>query len=169
MEEDKKTRKKVKRILEIDRDRLEWEWFRQSDLAEEAAVEVVQAQDDLEDAERLLELCIAELQSKMRNRPDHYKIRKVTDKAIEMAIPLQSAYQGALQHRNECKRLVGLAKALVTGLEHKKRALEKAVDLLIFGYWSAPRTTKEREDHINSRIKKERRLEGEKKSRARDR
>lgn len=127
-------------ILTPDLDRLEWEWVNQAELAERAHKRVADARLDLDIAEAKLDIIAAELSIKIRKRPKRYGLKSATEAAIKVAISLQPEYKKQLYLCMKRKHRVGVFQARATGAEHKKKGLEKLVDLWAMGYFNRPRT-----------------------------
>ena len=81
----------------------------------------------------------AEIDKSIRKHPDTYGLDKITEGAIKQAMPLQPEYQHALELLHEAKYHTAIVQAAVTALDHRKKALEKLVDLFLSGYYSQPK------------------------------
>lgn len=127
--------------LEIDSLALDKEWVEQPSLYFKWARKLALARNSFDEAKAELELVQAELDSSIRESPSEYDIPKLTDKAVEAKIPQQGEYQKALKAFHTAKKRMNLCDAMVEALEHRKRSLEKLVDLHISEYYSTPRAS----------------------------
>lgn len=126
-------------FLEIDEGALDREWVRQPKLYFKFAMRLALARSEFDEAKADFELVKADLDSAIRDDPTEYGLKKLTEPGVVAAMPRQGQYIKALQDINEKRRAQGILEAAVTALEHKKRALEKLVDLHGQEYFSTPR------------------------------
>ena len=153
MAKDKKKKKKDKgddSIFEIDKYRLDVEWQKQPKLFYEYSLKLAEAQRQADEAANALKAVEASVASAIRRDPGKFKLEKVTESAIKENVPLQPDYINAIERVNETKHAVGILVATVRALEHKKRALEKLVDLHGQNYFSEPRS-----EHAGETLKKQ--------------
>jgi hypothetical protein len=154
-------------FVEIDLDNLDDEWVNQPKLYFKWASKLADARQSLDEAEAEQELVTAELDAEIRAKPKKYKLgEKPTVQAIKAAILIQTRYTDAQQMVNACRHTLNHLQAGVNALDHKKRALEKLVDLHIHNYNSSPRLPRDDEsrERLNDRRngmrhKKNKRLE----------
>lgn len=125
-------------ILKIDKLRLDEEWLDQPRLYGVWALKLSNAKAELEQAKAALEVTHAELDKEVRADPTEYEIGKATEGAIKSLIPTLKGYRKALNELNLAKHKVDVLQVVVNALEHRKRALEKLVDLQGREYWSEP-------------------------------
>jgi hypothetical protein len=125
--------------LEIDEDRLDQEWKRQPRLALWAGDKQADAQYAVDNAKNQLELIEAQLTMAVRQTPSEYSLDKITEASIKATVILQPQYQAAAQAINDAQNVLGHLKAMCNGVEHKKRALEKLVDLKLMAWRSEPK------------------------------
>lgn len=97
---------------------------------------------ELEDQKELVE---AELKTKIRARPKRFGCLKLTEPSIKETMIQQPEYQGVKSRIRLVRKKVDYLKAYIKGLEAKKRALEKTVDLHGQSYFSKPMTKRTRE------------------------
>jgi hypothetical protein len=125
--------------LEVKTEVLDQEWVRQPELYYEYAVRLADARLALKQSQQELEVTKAELDTAIRSSPANYGLNKVTEGAIESTILLQDEYQLALKAVHKAQHKVDILSAYCTSLEHKKRALEKLVDLHLSSYFASPK------------------------------
>lgn len=125
-------------FFRIDRDRLDWEWMRQPELYYQHAEKLAAARMAAEQAKTETDLVYAEMDAKIRDRPEKYGILKVTEAAVRAAILVADKYQAAVKAHLEAKYNVDILQAAVTTLDHRKRALENLVDLQGRNYFATP-------------------------------
>lgn len=122
--------------FKIDRNHLDDEWERQSELALEYNEQLADAKLELEDAEQALSVKVADLKRAIRDDPDSYGIAKGTEDEIKATVPRIPSYQKALKNVNIAKHRVGMLAAACVAMEHKKRALTLFVELHGRGYFA---------------------------------
>lgn len=128
-------------VFGIDKNLLDDEWLNQPKLYFRWAVQLEDARADLEIAKAEFDVVKSELDLNIRTSPDDYDLPKVTDKAIAAAMMTQPGYEGAQKAVFEHKHRVGVLQAAVTALDHRKKALEKLVDLHGQKYFASPRAS----------------------------
>jgi len=142
--------------VHVDLDRLEFELAAQSDLMENAILDLVEAKEALDVMEAKLGVVGAELSILIRSKPRKYGLKSVTEPGIKSAVLLQPEHKKAQWKVIRAKRKVGILQARVTALDNKKKSLEKLTDLYGQGYWSKPKIKKETEEKIRMRRRRER-------------
>lgn len=142
-------------VFDIDKNLLDEEWVNQPKLYFRWASQLEDAKEELDEAKRNydvqkteFDLTKAEVEMSIRNDPDDYGMPKVTDKSIAAAIIMQPEYKEAQEQLVEAQKTIDLARhrvgilqAAVTALDHKKKALEKLVDLHGQKYFATPRAS----------------------------
>ena len=127
-------------IFEPNKNRLDEEWVAQPRLYAEYAIKLAGARSDLERAKARADVAEAELDKEIRMNPEKFGLSNVTEKGIKSTITLQREYRKATKAIIEAKHLVDVLDAQVSALDHRKKALEKLVDLRLSDYFSEPRT-----------------------------
>lgn len=127
-------------VLDLDELRLDEHWIEQPKLFFRHASNLAVARRDLKDLEDELGIVQAEVSRSIRDDPQRYGLSKVTEPAVKAAIPEHRRYVKQIKKINAAKHNVEILSAFVTALEHRKRALEKLVDLHGQNYFSVPRT-----------------------------
>jgi hypothetical protein len=121
----------AKSLADFDINALEKEWHRQPRLMEKQVREAVELEE-------------AACAQRIRENPEKYiGSDKVTEAAIKEAKLLHPKYQKAKQKLIDAAFRKDLAEGLVVALNHRKKALEKEVDLWNAGYFSSPKQPKE--------------------------
>lgn len=131
--------KKHEAILLIDENQLDKEWTQQPKTYYQYAEEVAKQQKKLDELKKEKEVIVAGLGLNIRQSPEKYDIVKVTESAVSAAIVLDTSNQLIEERIIEQKYVLDLAKGVLTALDHKKKALEKLVDLHGQNYFSTPR------------------------------
>jgi len=129
--------KDIQRDVEVQEHLLDQEWKRQPELVFKYGMMLADARRELQRAERMLVDRKNELSRDIRENPEAYGLAKVTESAIQTAIELDKRY---LDWRDEIDQLryeVGVLAAAMEALQHKRRALEKLVDLYLADYYEA--------------------------------
>jgi hypothetical protein len=125
--------------VEIDLHRLDWEAQRQSRLVKNEGERLSELRFNLAEKKAFLDLQKATLELAIRGKPEAYMLDKVTEATIAATIVVQPEYKTALKKYNVAKYKVDDQEALVNALEHKKRMIEKEVDLFLAGYFGEPK------------------------------
>ena len=125
--------------IEIDRYRLDDEWVGQPELYWEYATAAVEARAVWEQAKARLDVVKAEFDIEIRTNPDDYDLPKVTETVIASTITTQKPVKDAVKAVIVAKEKLGYLEAAVTALDHRKKALEKLVELDARNYFSEPR------------------------------
>lgn len=132
--------------LSIDTDTLDEEWKEQPVLYGKHAEKVANARLNLDEAKSNLEVVKAELDKTIRESPEDYDIPKVTEAAVQATILLQEEYKESLKAVHMAQYTLNLHSGYLNALDHRKKALEKLVDLFLADYFSAPRQSKGRKE-----------------------
>lgn len=130
---------KVRRVLNIDKFNLDLELERQAHDYFSLEVNLVNARDEYDRAKVFLELEDAELDMLVRKRPENHGMDKVTEAGVKAAILRHERHKEAWEALAKAKYKVGVCSAAVTAMDHRKKSLEKAVELFLSAYWADPR------------------------------
>jgi hypothetical protein len=133
-------------VLDVDENELVEEWVNQPRNIGKFIREQADARYELDVAKSNLDLVRAKLDLNIRENPEEYDLPKVTEASIAGAITLQDEFQKAQKKVTTIKHRVDLLQGVITGLEHKKRALEKLVDLHMQDYYSTPKAKGENKE-----------------------
>lgn len=126
-------------VLQIDEQRLDWEWARQTNLFFKFALALVDAKARLDVARSNLDLVEAEIATDIRKNPQNYKVKKLTEGVIKELIPIQPEYKQALKKMHNRKHEAEVLNVMVQALDTKKKSLENLVGLMGMEYHSAPK------------------------------
>jgi hypothetical protein len=124
--------------IEINKMRLDEEWLNQPQQFYTWSKRVADAQLKFDEAKSDLSLTEAELDKEIRDAPQNYGCVKTTDAVVAQTIKLQKPFIAAQKALNRARYELGIAAAAVAGLDQRKRALEKLVDLWTREYYSDP-------------------------------
>jgi len=134
-------------FFEIDPNRLDEEWVAQPKLFMKYSMMLADARRQLDIAKSKLEVVKAEVDRDIRRNPIKYGLDgRVTEKSIEALVPLQKKFRKGLAEVHNAKHSVDILYAAVTTLDHRKKGLEKLVDLHGQQYFSAPRASGENKE-----------------------
>ncbi len=125
--------------LEIDQDALDREWLDHPKMVHDLAIRLADAGRDLEIAENHLKLVSAELDLEIREDPEAFDLGKITEAAVSATVIQQDRYRSAFKKVVNQRHTCNVLKAGTNALEHRKRALEKLVDLWSQDYFASPR------------------------------
>jgi hypothetical protein len=129
----------VKAPFELSLDNLDQAWLEQPNLMFQAMEQLADAKVEYEQLKSQLDVVNADIAQKVRLHPMKYGHEKVTEKIVDECVTISEAYKKALAEVNEAKHLVDMSQAYVTAYDHRKKALEKLVDLHAQGYFAVPR------------------------------
>lgn len=129
-----------KNDLQIDTSDLEGEWTEQPShymyYAEQHADAVL-----LKDRRKQrLEVVFAELDTEYRKKWERISDQKMTEQAIKSKIYTDDRYKKAQRLLNKATHDVNILASAKTAFEHRKKALENHVTLLVTGFHSEPKT-----------------------------
>lgn len=142
-------------FAQIDINHLDSAWLEQPTLMEEFTRELADARNALEAAERQLELYEAEIDLRIRNEPSKFGIEKLSEKAVKSAMLLRKKHQRLTDDVIAARHAVAVLQAAVTTLDHRKKALEKLVDLWLAGYFATPKASKHSREAMDNVVRRE--------------
>jgi len=125
--------------ITIDPYRLDEEWVRQPELYHEYAEKVADARQAYDDAKNEVEVLRAELYRQVTAAPETFGLAKTTEKALENAILAHPNYKKAVEVQLDAKHELAVLEAALSALDHRKKALEKLVELHVADYYSKPK------------------------------
>lgn len=129
--------------FELDKNRLDEEWQGQPGLYHTTAHQLADAREVYEKAKAATKVAKSEASLKVRTTdPSFYGLSKYTEDSIDAVVTIDKSHQAAIATEIAAMHLVECLEADVHTLDHRKRALEKLVDLRLSDYWSDPRLPK---------------------------
>ena len=144
-------------FIEIDEHKLDDACATQSKHYMEWALKLADAQFNVDEAKASLELIEVELARAIRDAPQNFGVKKVTEKSIEEAVKTSESYQKKLKILHKKQRAAGRIKAIVGALDHRKKMIESMVYLRGQMYFSDPQPEK-----IPSKVKEQSRFKNTK-------
>lgn len=141
-------------ILSPDINRLDEEWVVQPALYHTWAVKLAKARRNLDRAEAELKLTKATVGKDIRKDPDSYGVDKVTETSVADAVLISKKVQEIQNRVIEYQFRVNVLLAMVTALDHRKRALEDLVTLQGRDYFSTPSADKNNRERMSEVVKK---------------
>lgn len=124
--------------FDIDLRRLHEEWRGQAQRVYNAAAHAAAVEKTYAEAKAALKRKAAQLGQDFRKNPDVYGLSKTTDAVISDAVISDPEYRNAEQKMIDAKYALDMAYATSDALEHRKKSLEKIVDLWLREYFSEP-------------------------------
>jgi len=124
--------------LEIDLLRLDEEWQGQPKMRHYFGCKLADAQFAMDEAKDGLNVIKAEMDAAIRADPAAYGLAKATESAIAGAVVRTELCVKAMKKANQAKHSLNILQAAVDGLEHRKRALTKLVELHGQDYFATP-------------------------------
>jgi len=140
--------------FEVDIHALETEWVNQPKFFMRYALMAAEARRDHEEAKNRVKILEAELSLDVRRDPAKYGLSKTTEDSIKATVITDPTMVLAQKEIIASRHDMDVADAAVTAMEHRKKALEKEVDLYIAGYFSHPKVkeaNKEKFDELRTK------------------
>lgn len=134
-----------KENIQINKYSLDLEFEKHPMLYHEFAMDMVEAENEKDQAKDKLELLRAQLDVQIRDNPRKFNLEKTTEAAISSTILQNKEYIQAQEYCNGAVGNLRVLKVAVESLNQKKVALENLVKLYLGEYYSkeAPREIKE--------------------------
>jgi hypothetical protein len=136
----------------IDQNNLDSEWVNQPKLCRRYSERLADAQRDLEQAETKLEVVDADLDYRIRKKAGSGE-KKPTEAAIKNQLIRSIEHIEAVAKIQKLRHRVGILRAAVKTVDHRKTALENLVDLRLADYFSEPRVRKTNREAEHQRSK----------------
>lgn len=142
--------------FEIQQHRLDHELVQQPLLVHFWSKELAAAKLNLDEALNALAVSRAKADQKIRANPDEFGLKKVTEATVEAAIIRMPNVQTNIATVNNLRYEMRMCDAACTACEHKKRSLEKLVELHGRDYFSAPLPKPQKERSPDNDVRKKR-------------
>lgn len=124
--------------LVVDIDDLGDEVLRHAEFFRVAAEHLEEVRAVVAERKAAMELLDATLSIAVRKDPAKYGVAKVTDSIVSAMVTVDPTFQKAQSRYLSAKKSQGIAQVQVDALEHKKRMIEKAVDLFLADFFADP-------------------------------
>jgi hypothetical protein len=144
----------ARRLLVIDKYNLDQEWEEQATLYFDLAVNLADARAAVDRAKAELDLVEAEADKDVRLHPEKYGVEKITEASVKAAVLASKQRRAAYEDWVVAKHDAAVADAAVSACDHRKRALEKEVDLFLANYFARPRTDRDSAEALDDRRKR---------------
>lgn len=138
-------------FFDLNPNRLDQEWLKQSSLYHRFAVKLADAREVWERAKAHRDVTEAEVELEVRRNPLKFDLEKVTEGAVRMTVMADKRYQAAVAGVIKAKHDVDVLEAAVAALDHRKKALENLVQLRLRDYYSDPKAPPDAELLTNAR------------------
>lgn len=142
--------------LSIDRDCLDVEWENQSSLVFHWCEVLAEARLSYETTKSDYDVAKANCERTIRDKPEKFGITKLTEASVAAALTIHPKVLAAEAAVRGARHAVDVANAMVTALDHKKRALENLVQLHSMGYFSDPKARNEESEEVVANRRKAR-------------
>lgn len=146
--------------IAIDQNLLDQEWVNQPRMYFKYAALLAKARDDFSRAKSSMEVTDADLGTEIRKSPEDFEVGKVTEASIQQAINNNALHKAAKKKMLDCQYEVSMLEAAVEALNHKKKALEKLVDLRLANYFSSPKASEGSKENMDGLSKQSVRTRG---------
>lgn len=136
-------------ILQIEETRLNRECVRLPNQYRMASFQAAQIDRDIAETQAEKDVFEAELQLKIRKEPEMFELEKITEGAIKEIVATNEDVQKLDKKLRRLRHQRDLFKALVNGLEMKKRSLTNLVELHAAGWYAEVRPSSEGREAMN--------------------
>lgn len=140
--------------LEVDKDNLDYEWVRQASLYDKWNKAFVFASRESERLEERLDQIKSEVDDDIRRNPEKFSLDKVTESAIKSKLSNNKKVIKAKTRYLDMLAVQRTIAGALKALEHKRKALERLVDLHICGYVQRDIPDESRRETVN-KVRKE--------------
>ncbi|MGH2611738.1 MAG: hypothetical protein ACRDFB_01660 [Rhabdochlamydiaceae bacterium] len=123
----------------IDKNSLDEELVKQTDLVEEWGRKLAKVRNKLEVAKRKRDVIEAEVGLKIRKDPDKFMVGKLTEKVVESLILVDEECVKANDEVIDLRYKVDLFENKMVALNDRKHGIQKLVDLRLAEYFSEPK------------------------------
>lgn len=122
----------------IDEENLHVEWLRQSDITSKYVYYYAQKKKEAELAKKDVELEYARLDEQIRQRPEQFKLEKITDTSVKQATIRQDSYQKKITSMIEAQYEAGIAYGAYQDMRERREILSGLNYLYNTGYFDVP-------------------------------
>lgn len=152
-----KEMKDLKDDLQIDKHSLDSEWVRQPNLFDKYSKELIEIEYQRDFLKEKIEIAKAQLELEIRSAPKNFGLKdKPTEGSIKAVVATSKDIQGLTNEYLECSKDVKTLGVAVKRIDsHRKKALEKLVDLFLAGYFSKPKINETAVKESSEKVKLE--------------
>jgi len=127
------------RDTQIDKNRLDDEWLEQPKIIRHWTEQAAEARRDFEHTKADLVVVKAEVARAARSDPESVGLAKITEAAIAEYVPTDKRVRKAEKMVIDARYEMEIMDGFVEAMQHRKKALENAVELFLSGYFAEPR------------------------------
>ena len=138
----KKINRNYKSDLDIDMNDLEGEWLKQPSLFMYYSEAHAEAIKERENAKNNLDIVDAQLDSEIRRDWEKHWTKSPTETAVKNWVLQHEKHKKALDLFNDKSHSVNLLQSAKSAFDHRRKALENLVTLLVTGFHSEPKVSK---------------------------
>jgi len=128
------------RDLRIDETALDVECLEQPSLMMAYAQEAAEARMEMDTAKESLDVIEAQVDSEVRDCPEDFGLKKITESAIKSAVVLDERVQAAKKRLTQAKLDYGMTTAASVAMDARKKMLEMLIQLHGQQYFAGPKT-----------------------------
>ena len=139
--------------IEIDPEALDIEWLQQPVLFLKYSEAAAQARKEVDFAKEKLDVVRARLDKSIREAPEQYGVKKITEAVVANTVLTQDEYREAYKEMVNAKYQADLLTKVVQAFDQRKSALENLVRLYGQGYFSGPQEPRDINIEWEKRIK----------------
>lgn len=141
--------------LKIDKYALDEEWEKQAALFMSYCEAYAEAVYDRDRIKEQLEIERAKVGQEIQDDPESFGLAKVTIDALNKTINKDQRIIDKQQELHEANKNVNLLSGGKEAMNHKKKAIEMLVELLIQGYFAEPKVKKEAKEQSSKKKSEE--------------
>lgn len=143
-----KTNKDERNPFRVDADRLDRECIKHPNEVYRYGIALADAKQKLEEASQAYEILKAKLDQQIRDKPQKYKLVKITEAGVAAARRASPEHQAAKEEVSKAQHEVDVLFAAVNALSHKRDMLTNLIALRKMDYFSEPLVEKEDVEEI---------------------
>ena len=140
--------------LHIDPDQLDVEAAMQGEIFFKWAERAVKARKVVDRAKLKMEVIASELASRIRKKPEKYKLEKVTETSVKATVETQEKYKDAQEEHLDAREDQLLLDKAVLAIEQKDRSLKQLIQLHGQEYFAGPSSPRSLTDAYMEETKK---------------
>lgn len=133
----------------IDPLRLDRECLKQANAYFDVAKDLAEARRTYDALQSELQVLKADLDLAIRKDPAKYDLDKVTESTVASAVTVAKEVVELNQEIRAARYEMDVLTGALEAMQHRKRALEKLVDLHLSNYYSEPQLTKEGREAVD--------------------
>lgn len=144
--------------LSLDKDALDKELVEFSEMFMKWAERYAESIAERDERKSEIEIEKAKLDKEVRSKPEDFNLAKITENAILNIIVENEKMILLNKELIECNKRVNILGSVKEAASHKRKMIEKLVELFLAGYWSDPKIKKENKNELDVKMRRRRKL-----------